>query len=104
MKSSPYIIELCGGRYDGVRKQCDTVPLSTCLEMSDPGLRLSAGVAAHNRAKVGTLQPKKHANWLKSLRGWFRTEWLRATVRTLRPPCEVEQPDSRNEGVPHSSK
>ena len=27
MKSSPYIIELCGGRYDGFRRQCDTVRL-----------------------------------------------------------------------------
>ena len=104
MKSSPYIIELCGGRYDGVREQCDMFPLSTCFEMSDPDLRLSGGFAAHNRAKVGTLQPKKHANWLKSLRSWFRTGWWRATVCTLRPPCEVAPSNSCSGGVLHSSK
>jgi hypothetical protein len=92
-KSSPYFIELRGGRYDGFRQPCEAVPLATCLDMPGPELKLPDAVAdrwyvyehfrttvafieaspvvtfhfRHVGARIGSPRRKRPANWLRPL-------------------------------------
>jgi hypothetical protein len=106
-KSSPYFIELRGGRYDGFRQPCDAVPFSTLLEMPGPELKLPDAVAdwryfyEHFRTTVafieaspvvtfhfrhvGAPRPKRPANWLRSLLETLSTISRRAAL-PARPP------------------
>ena len=65
-KPSPYLIELCGGRYDGFRQPCDVVPLSTCLEMPGPEVKFPEAVSgAQSSTSISALQwhLSRHRRW-----------------------------------------